>query len=62
MKDVARLIRQHGSIAWAQTRQTYGTLGAFKGLFQPAKRKARGYGRITTIRDVIFLLADKLNP
>ena len=39
-KDVARR-----SIALEQTRQTFGLLEAFKGLFQPAKRKARGYGR-----------------
>jgi hypothetical protein len=31
------------------------------GLFQPAKRKARGYGRFSTIRTVIFLIAGKLN-
>jgi transposase len=63
MKEVARLIRNHfeGVIAWAQTRQTNGFLEALNGLFQSAKRKARGYGRFSTIRTVIFLLAGKLD-
>ena len=63
MKEVAHLIRRHmeGIIAWAQTRQTNGFLEALNGLFQAAKRKARGYGRFTTIRTVIFLLAGKLD-
>jgi transposase len=63
MKEVARMIRKHleGIIAWAQTRQTNGFLEAINGLFQAAKRKARGYGRFSTIRTVIFLLAGKLD-
>jgi transposase len=63
MKEVARLIRNHmeGIVAWAQTRQTNGFLEAINGLFQAAKRKARGYGRFSTIRTVIFLLAGKLD-
>lgn len=63
MKEVAKLIRRHfeGVIAWAQTRRTNGFLEALNGLFQAAKRKARGYGRFSTIRTVIFLLAGKLN-
>lgn len=63
MKDVARLIRNHmeGIVAWAQTRQTNGFLEALNGLFQAAKRKARGYGRFSTIRTVIFLIAGKLD-
>jgi transposase len=63
MKDVAHLIRYHleGIISWAQTRQTNGFLEAINGLFQAAKRKARGYGRFSTIRTVIFLLAGKLD-
>jgi transposase len=63
MKEVARLIRNHmeGIVAWAQTRQTNGFLEALNGLFQAAKRKARGYGRFSTIRTVIFLLAGKLD-
>jgi transposase len=57
------MIRQHfdGIVAWAQTRQTNGFLEALNGLFQPAKRKARGYTRITTMRTVIFLIAGKLD-
>jgi transposase len=63
MKEVASMIRSHfeGIVAWAQTRQTNGFLEAFNGLFQSAKRKARGYGRFSTIRTVIFLLAGKLD-
>lgn len=63
MKDVANLIRNHmeGIVAWAQTRQTNGFLEALNGLFQAAKRKARGYGRFSTIRTVIFLIAGKLD-
>ncbi len=63
MKAVAKMIREHfeGIVAWAQTRQTNGFLEALNGLFQAAKRKARGYGRFGTIRTVIFLLAGKLD-
>ncbi len=63
MKEVARLIRSHfeGIIAWAQTHATNGFLEALNGLFQAAKRKARGYVRLSTIRTVIFLLAGKLD-
>lgn len=63
MKEVAKMIRSHleGIVAWARTRQTNGFLEAINGLFQAAKRKARGYGRFTTIRAVIFLLAGKLD-
>lgn len=45
MKDVARMIRTHleGIAAWARTRMTNGFLEALNGLFQVAKRKARGY-------------------
>ena len=61
LKDVARFIRNPmaGIVAWAQTRQTNGFLEALNGLFQAAKRKARGYGRFSTIRTVIFLIAGK---
>lgn len=63
MKAVARLIRSHldGIVAWAQTRATNGFLEALNGLFQAAKRKARGYVRFSTIRTVIFLIAGKLD-
>ena len=63
MKEVARMIRNHldGIVAWTQTRQTNGFLEAINGLFQAAKRKARGYGNFSTIRTVIFLLAGKLD-
>ena len=63
MKEVARLIRNHleGIVAWAQSRQTNGFLEALNGLFQAAKRKARGYRNLDTIRTVIFLLAGKLD-
>ena len=63
MKEVAKMIRNHfdGIVAWAQTRQTNGFLEALNGLFQAAKRRARGYTRIHTMRTVIFLIAGKLD-
>lgn len=63
MKEVATMIRSHldGIVAWTQTRQTNGFLEAINGLFQAAKRKARGYGNFSTIRAVVFLLAGKLD-
>lgn len=63
MKEVAKLIRGHldGILAWTQTRQTNGFLEAINGLFQAAKRKARGYANFSTIRAVVFLLAGKLD-
>lgn len=63
MKAVARMIRKHfdGIIAWTQTRQTNGFIEALNGLFQAAKRKARGYGRFATMRTVLFLIAGKLD-
>lgn len=63
MKDVAAMIRRHmeGIVAWSRTRQTNGFLEALNGLFQAAKRKARGFKRIETIRTVIFLIAGKLD-
>ncbi len=63
MKRVAQMILDHfeGIAAWAQTRQTNGFLEAINGLFQAAKRKARGYGRFQTMRTVIYLVAGNLN-
>jgi transposase len=63
MKEVAALVRKHleGIVSWAQTRQTNGFLEALNGLFQAAKRRARGFTRISTIRTVIFLIAGKLD-
>ncbi|MEI6738231.1 MAG: ISL3 family transposase [Pseudomonadota bacterium] len=63
MKEVARMIRSHfeGVIAWAQTRQTNGFIEAINGLFQAAKRKARGFTRFETMRTVLFLIAGKLD-
>ena len=63
MKEVAAMVRRHleGIVAWAQTRQTTGFLEAFNGLFQAAKRRARGFTRFDTIRTVIFLIAGKLD-
>lgn len=63
MKDVARMIRKHfdGIVAWAQTRRTNGFIEALNGLFQAAKRKARGYTRFETMRTVLFLIAGKLD-
>ena len=63
MKEVAALVRRHleGIVAWTQTRQTNGFLEAINGLFQAAKRRARGFTRLSTIRTVIFLIAGKLD-
>jgi transposase len=63
MKEVAQMIRRHfdGIVAWTQTRQTNGFLEAINGLFQAAKRRARGYASFTTMRTVLFLIAGKLN-
>jgi transposase len=63
MKAVAALVRRHleGIVAWAQTRQTNGFLEALNGLFQAAKRRARGFTRMATIKTVIFLIAGKLD-
>jgi len=63
MKQVAAMIREHfdGIVAWTQTRQTNGFIEAINGLFQAAKRKARGYTRFETMRTVLFLIAGKLN-
>ncbi len=63
MQAVARMIRDHleGIVAWARTRMTNGFLEALNGLFQAAKRKGRGYRRLSTIRTVIFLLAGQLD-
>jgi transposase len=63
MKEVAKMIRKHfdGIVAWTQTRQTNGYIEALNGLFQAAKRKARGYTRFTTMRTVLFLIAGKLD-
>ena len=63
MKKVAKTIRKHqqGIAAWARTRETNGFLEALNGLFQAAKRKARGYKRFDTILIAFFLLAGKLD-
>lgn len=63
MKEVAGLVRRHleGIVAWTQTRQTNGFLEAINGLFQAAKRRARGFSKMSTIQTVIFLIAGKLD-
>lgn len=63
VKEVAALVRRHleGIVAWAQTRRTNGYLEALNGLFQAAKRRARGFTSFDTIRTVIFLIAVKLD-
>jgi transposase len=63
MKDVAAMIRRHfeGIVAWTQTRQTNGLIEAINGLFQAAKRRARGYTRFETMKTVLFLIAGKLD-
>ena len=63
MKEVAAMVRRHleGIVDWAETRQTNGFLEAINGLFQAAKRRARGFGNFETIKTVIFLIAGKLD-
>ena len=63
MKKVADMIRAHfdGIVKWTQSRVTNGFIEAINGLFQAAKRKARGYTRFKTMRTVIFLISGKLN-
>ncbi len=63
MKDVAAMVRRHleGIVAWAQTRQTNGFLEALNGLFQSAKRRARGFTRFDTVKTVILLIAGRLD-
>jgi transposase len=63
MKEVAALVRRHleGIVARAQTRQTNGFPEAINGLFHAAKRRARGFTRLSTIKTVIFLIAAKLD-
>jgi transposase len=63
MTEIARMVRSHfdGIVAWTQTRQTNGFIEALNGLFQAAKRKARGYTRFTTMRTVLVLIASKLD-
>ncbi|MGI8569280.1 MAG: ISL3 family transposase [Methylocella sp.] len=63
MKEVAGLVRRHfeGIVAWTQSRQTNAFIEALNGLFQAAKRKARGYTRFATMRTVLFLIAGKLD-
>jgi len=43
------------------SRQTNGFLEALNGLFQAAKRRARGFTHFDTIRTVLFLIAGKLD-
>ena len=58
--------RLYGDHTVAPIRRSWnGAIGAvsdtLNGLFQAAKRKARGYRRLSTIRTVIFLIAGKLD-
>ncbi len=58
------MIRKHfdGIVAWTQTRQTNGFLEALNGLFQAAKRKARGYVSFKTILIAGKLDFSEINP
>jgi hypothetical protein len=62
---VARLICRlfEGIVAWTQTRQTNAFIQALNvnGLFQAAKRKARGHTRFATMRTALFPIAGKLD-
>ncbi len=63
MKAVARMVLRHldGIVAWVGIRQTNAFLEAVNGLFQTARRAARGYRDIGTIETVFFLRASKLD-
>ena len=63
MRSVANMIGNHpnGIIAWARSRRTNGSLEAINGLFQAARRRARGCTGFSTIRTVIFLIAGELD-
>jgi len=62
MKTVARMIRNHfdGIVAWARSRQANGLIEAMNGLFQAAKRKARGYTKFSTMRTVLGFVSTML--
>ena len=45
----------------AHTHQTNGVLAALNGLFQTARRRARGFKRLATIQGLIFLIPAKLD-
>ena len=63
LKEVAAPVRRYmeGIAAWAQTRQTNGFLEAIHGLFRVAKRRARGFTRLSTVKTFIFQIAGKLD-
>jgi transposase len=63
MKRVAAMVRAHFDdiVNWTRSRQTSSFIEAINGLFQAAKRKARGYTRFQTMTTVIFLISGKLN-
>jgi transposase len=63
LKNVARVILRHfdGVVAWTQTRQTNVFIEIINGLFQAAKRKARGRASFKTMRTVSLLIAGKLD-
>lgn len=63
MKEGAEMIRSHleGILVSVTSRRANGFLEAINGLFQAAKRKARGCGRFRATRMIIFLIAGKLD-
>ena len=62
MKNVARMIRTHpeGIVTWARSRMTHGFLEVLAACFRPPGAR-RGHRRLSTIRTVIFLIAEKLD-
>jgi hypothetical protein len=63
LKPIPTHIATAPSIARSFTRSkpANGFIEALNGLFQAAKRKARGYTRFATMRTVLFLIAGKLD-
>jgi transposase len=63
MKEVARTIKRHweGVVNWIIFGVSNGILEGMNSVFQAAKAKARGYGTISTIKTIIYLLTAKLD-
>lgn len=61
--EAAKSIKRHwsGIINWIDYKINNGILEGFNSIFQAAKAKARGYKKIETIKNIIYILTGKLN-
>lgn len=61
--DAAKTIKRHwaGVINWIDYKISNGILEGFNSIFQAAKAKARGYKKIETIKNIIYILPGKLD-